>query len=89
MKKTENLRDSSKLDPVIFSVLFSLLKQTRTAQPSGLPLWCGMRLAGAVFAAAKTSGFRAAAQEEETRSAERVPPTRSFRLSVTAIPRGQ
>ncbi len=35
---------------------FSLLKQTRGAALRGLPLWYGVRLGGAVFAAAKTSG---------------------------------
>ena len=59
MKKTENLRDSSKLDPLIFSVLFRFAAQTRTALPSGLPLgWlvrCFRR-----FAAAKRAGRRAA-----------------------------
>jgi len=39
MKKAENLRDLSKLDPRIFSVLFQFASQTQTALPSGLPLY--------------------------------------------------
>ncbi len=34
-RKTENLRDLSKLGSVIFSVFFSLLKQTRGASSAG------------------------------------------------------
>ena len=44
-RKTENLRDLSKLGSVIFSVFFSLLKQTCGASSAGgVPLYTNLSL---------------------------------------------
>ena len=55
MKKTENLRDSSKLDPMIFSAFFSLLRKPAERSSADCRFGTG-RVCVAVFAAAKTSG---------------------------------
>ena len=41
MKKVENLRDSSKLDPLIFSAFFSLLRKPAEQVPLTAALLCG------------------------------------------------
>ena len=62
MKKARKITDASKLAPMTSLTFFSLLKQTRMAQPSGLPLWYGVHLI-AVLLRQNERGFRAAARK--------------------------
>ena len=68
MKKRVNLRDSSKLDPVIFTLFFCALRAPgRRSRPS-LPPYCMVAPAGGTpFCCGKTSGVGTGI----TRSAER------------------
>ena len=69
MKKSLKLGCESKLSHRS-QALFQFASQTRGAMLRGLPLWYGLRLGGAVFAAAKNDRDRAAARNFRLRAGE-------------------